>query len=43
MNYLRFLQSLITSIHQHYEDWLIKKTKFEIPAPVLVRLEFQMS
>ncbi|XP_028391670.1 thymidine kinase 2, mitochondrial-like [Dendronephthya gigantea] len=28
--------SLITSIHQHYEDWLIKKTKFEIPAPVLV-------
>ncbi|CAB3987458.1 thymidine kinase 2, mitochondrial-like, partial [Paramuricea clavata] len=28
--------SLITSIHQHYEDWLINKTKFEIPAPVLV-------
>ena len=41
--FLCFPQSLITSIHQHHEDWLINKTKFEIPAPVLVRLELLKS
>lgn len=28
--------SLITSIHECYEDWLIRKTKFPVPAPVLI-------
>ncbi|XP_046842912.1 thymidine kinase 2, mitochondrial-like isoform X2 [Xenia sp. Carnegie-2017] len=28
--------SLLETIDQHHEDWLINKTKFDIPAPVLV-------
>uniref|UniRef100_A0A674ENY5 Thymidine kinase 2 n=1 Tax=Salmo trutta TaxID=8032 RepID=A0A674ENY5_SALTR len=27
----------LEAIHQLYEDWLIKKTSFNVPAPVLVR------
>lgn len=33
---LFFLKEYLEAIHQLYEDWLIKKTSFNIPAPVLV-------
>lgn len=33
---LEYLQE----IHDRYEEWLIKKTKFSIPAPVIVSFSF---
>lgn len=31
-----FKKEYLEAIHQLYEDWLIKKTSFNVPAPVLV-------
>ena len=31
-----FLQELLNSLHERYEEWLIKKNTFYIPAPVVV-------
>lgn len=33
---LLFLKELLDSLHERYEEWLIKKSKFHIPAPVVV-------
>lgn len=29
-------QDLLNSLHEKYEDWLIKKSKVDVPAPVVV-------
>ena len=34
--FLLFLKELLDSLHERYEEWLIKKSKFHIPAPVVV-------
>ena len=34
--FLLFLKELLDSLHERYEEWLIKKTKFHVPAPVVV-------
>lgn len=34
--FLLFLKELLNSLHERYEEWLIKKTKFHVPAPVVV-------
>ena len=31
-----FLKELLDSLHERYEEWLIKKSKFHVPAPVVV-------
>lgn len=33
---LLFLKELLDSLHERYEEWLIKKSKFHVPAPVVV-------
>ena len=34
--FLLFLKELLDSLHERYEEWLIKKSKFHVPAPVVV-------
>ena len=34
--FLLFLKELLNSLHERYEEWLIKKSKFHVPAPVVV-------
>ena len=31
-----YLQELLNSLHERYEDWLMKKSKFGVPAQVVV-------
>ena len=34
--FLLFLKELLDSLHERYEEWLIKKSKFHVPTPVVV-------
>lgn len=34
------LQEYLRSLHELHEDWLIRQTKFKLPAPVLVSFVF---
>lgn len=34
--FLLFLKELLDSLHERYEEWLTKKSKFHVPAPVVV-------